>query len=178
MAGASALICPSPYESLSITLLEGHVVRHARARFIEIGCPGRSLPQEPGGSRLRKPRRVHRVGPADGVERRPAPRAGQNGKRYALTEFSWESVLDRLVRQIDAAAVGARLARGAEPLEDDVGGLRSLEDRRRRSDLLDRLFDDLDARAAFERESRRHHVLLDHRFAAGAEQGVRRYREA
>ena len=29
---------------------------------------------------------------------------GANGKRYALTEFSWESVLDRLVRQIDAAA--------------------------------------------------------------------------
>ena len=29
---------------------------------------------------------------------------GRNGKRYALTEFSWSSVLDRLVLQIDAAA--------------------------------------------------------------------------
>jgi glycosyltransferase involved in cell wall biosynthesis len=30
---------------------------------------------------------------------------GENGKRYALGQFSWESVLDRLILQIDAAAV-------------------------------------------------------------------------
>jgi glycosyltransferase involved in cell wall biosynthesis len=29
---------------------------------------------------------------------------GAQGRRYALSEFSWETVLDRLVRQIDVAA--------------------------------------------------------------------------
>ena len=32
---------------------------------------------------------------------------GRNGRRYALTEFSWTSVLDRLVTQIDAAAASS-----------------------------------------------------------------------
>lgn len=104
MAGAFALICPSPYESLSITLLEAMshgtpVLASSRSDVLVDHC----LKSNAGLA----------YGAADEfaecirllVLDEPLRRAlGNNGRRYALTEFSWDRVLDRLVRQIDAAA--------------------------------------------------------------------------
>ncbi|MBP6702069.1 MAG: glycosyltransferase family 4 protein [Vicinamibacteria bacterium] len=104
MAGAEALICPSPYESLSITLLEAMsqgtpVLASSRSDVLVDHC----LKSQAGlvyGDPEEFTETVRRL-----VLDEPLRRAlGRNGERYALTEFSWESVLDRLVRQIDAAS--------------------------------------------------------------------------
>jgi len=105
MAGAQALVCPSPYESLSITLLEAlsfgtPVLASSRSDVLVDHC----YKSEAGlayGTPEEFTESVRLL-----VLDEPLRRAlGENGKRYALTEFSWSSVLDRLVRQIDAAAV-------------------------------------------------------------------------
>ena len=104
MAGAEALICPSPYESLSITLLEAMslgtpVLASSRSDVLVDHC----LKSQGGLA----------YGTADEftesvrffvLNERLRRALGASGKRYALTQFSWDSVLDRLVKQIDAAA--------------------------------------------------------------------------
>jgi glycosyltransferase involved in cell wall biosynthesis len=107
MAGAQALICPSPYESLSITLLEAMsfgtpVLASSRSDVLVDHC----LKSNAGlvyGDPEEFTESVRRL-----TLDEPLRRAlGAQGKRYALTEFSWSSVLDRLIRQIDAAATPA-----------------------------------------------------------------------
>jgi glycosyltransferase involved in cell wall biosynthesis len=104
MAGARALICPSPYESLSITLLEAMshgtpVLAASRSDVLVDHCHKSNaglayLTSEEFTESLRRL-----------VLDEPLRRAmGEAGRSYALTRFSWDRVLDRLVRQIDAAA--------------------------------------------------------------------------
>lgn len=104
MAGAEALICPSPYESLSITLLEAMslgtpVLASSRSDVLVDHC----VKSHAGlyyGDALEFTEAVRLM-----VLDAPLRRAlGENGRRYALNEFSWDKVLDRLVAQIDVAA--------------------------------------------------------------------------
>jgi glycosyltransferase involved in cell wall biosynthesis len=104
MAGAAALICPSPYESLSITLLEAMslgtpVLASSRSDVLVDHC----LKSNAGlvyGSPEEFTESVRLLVRDEGLRRA----LGAQGRRYALSEFSWETVLDRLVRQIDVAA--------------------------------------------------------------------------
>lgn len=104
MAGAEALICPSPYESLSITLLEAMsfgtpVLASSRSDVLVDHC----LKSRAGlayGTPEEFTESVRLMVLNEGLRRA----LGENGRRYALTEFSWDSVLDRLIRQIDVAA--------------------------------------------------------------------------
>jgi len=107
MAGAQALICPSPYESLSITLLEAMsfgtpVLASSRSDVLVDHCH-KSEAGLAYGNPEEFTESVRLMVLNEGLRRA----LGENGRRYALTEFSWESVLDRLVRQIDAAAAKA-----------------------------------------------------------------------
>ncbi len=103
MAGASALICPSPFESLSITLLEAlslgtPVLVSSRSDVLVDHC----LKSNAGlayGSPEEFTESVRRMVLDENLRRG----LGANGRRYALTEFSWDRVLERLIRQIDAA---------------------------------------------------------------------------
>lgn len=104
MGGAQALFCPSPYESLSITLLEAMshgtpVLASSRSDVLVDHC----VKSQAGlvyTDALELTEEIRLL-----VMNEPLRRTlGSNGKRYALTQFSWDSVLDRLVRQIDAAA--------------------------------------------------------------------------
>lgn len=104
MAGATALICPSPYESLSITLLEAMsfgtpVLASSRSDVLVDHCH-KSQAGLAYGTPEEFTESVRRLVLDEDLRKA----LGRNGKRYALGEFSWESVLDRLVRQIDAAA--------------------------------------------------------------------------
>ncbi len=106
MAGARAVVCPSPYESLSIVLLEGMALGtpglvNARSPVLEEHCRrsnaglfyadgdefGEALDLLVRNARLR-----------DGL--------GRNGRRYVETEYRWEVVLDRWRALIAAAAAG------------------------------------------------------------------------
>lgn len=110
MAGAEALICPSPYESLSITLLEAMslgtpVLASSRSDVLVDHC----VKSNAGLYYTDAPEFTEAVRLM--VLDAPLRRAlGENGRRYALNEFSWEKVLDRLVAQIDAAAAAPRSA--------------------------------------------------------------------
>jgi glycosyltransferase involved in cell wall biosynthesis len=104
MAGAQALICPSPYESLSITLLESMsfgvpVLASSRSDVLVDHC-FKSQGGLPYADRDEFTEAVRLFVLDEGLRRE----LGESAKRYALTEFSWSSVLDRLIRQIDAVA--------------------------------------------------------------------------
>lgn len=106
MKGAQALLCPSPYESLSITLLESMslgvpVLVSAKSEVLVDHCL-RSNAGLSYGSADEFTEAVRTF-----VLREEVRRAlGERGRTYALTQFSWERVLDRLVRQIDAVTGG------------------------------------------------------------------------
>lgn len=101
MSGAQFLVCPSPYESLSITLLEAMavgtpVLASSRSDVLVDHClkSNAGLAYGTGDEFVETLRMM--------VLDEPLRRAlGQNGRRYALTQFGWDSVLDRLIRQID-----------------------------------------------------------------------------
>jgi glycosyltransferase involved in cell wall biosynthesis len=108
MASAQALICPSPYESLSITLLEAMslgtpVLASSRSDVLVDHCHKSQAGFVYGTSE--EFTEATRLMVLDEPLRRAL---GENGKRYALTEFSWESVLDRLIGQVDAASAPSR----------------------------------------------------------------------
>jgi glycosyltransferase involved in cell wall biosynthesis len=103
MAGARAVVCPSPYESLSIVLLEG----------MALGTPGLVNARSPV---LEEHCRRSNAGLfyADGDEYAEAmellARAdrlrdalGANGRRYVEAEYRWDAVLDRWRALIEAA---------------------------------------------------------------------------
>lgn len=104
MAGAQALICPSPYESLSITLLEAMalgtpVLASSRSDVLVDHCHK----SEAGlvyGTAEELTESVRMLV----LDERLRVALGRNGRLYALSQFSWESVLERLIGQIDAAA--------------------------------------------------------------------------
>ena len=104
MVGAQALICPSPYESLSITLLEAMslgtpVLVSSRSDVLVDHCH-KSEAGLAYGSAEEFTEEVRLLVLNERLRRA----LGRNGRRYALTQFGWDSVLDRLVGQIDAAA--------------------------------------------------------------------------
>lgn len=105
MAGAQALICPSPYESLSITLLEAMslgtpVLASSRSDVLVDHClKSHAGLAYAGAEEFTESLRLMVL---DESLRRSL---GANGRRYALSEFSWDRVLDRLVKQIDVASM-------------------------------------------------------------------------
>jgi glycosyltransferase involved in cell wall biosynthesis len=104
MAGARAIICPSPYESLSIVLLEGFA----------LGTPALASALSPvlvdhcvrsqGGLFYSTSAEFHEA--LDLIVRRPALGAalGANGRRYVEQNYRWSVVLDRYRQLIDAVA--------------------------------------------------------------------------
>jgi glycosyltransferase involved in cell wall biosynthesis len=107
MAGARAVVCPSPYESLSIVLLEG----------LALGTPGLVNARSPV---LEEHCRRSNAGLfyADGDEYAEAldllvrderlhDALGGSGRRYVAAEYRWDVVLERW-RALIAAAGGAR----------------------------------------------------------------------
>jgi glycosyltransferase involved in cell wall biosynthesis len=106
MAGAAAVVCPSPYESLSIVLLEALALGtpalvNASSAVLKEHC----LRSNAG------------LFYADGDEfaealdllvREPALRAtlGANGRRYVEAGYRWSAVLDRWRALLDAVSAG------------------------------------------------------------------------
>jgi glycosyltransferase involved in cell wall biosynthesis len=107
IAGAVAVVCPSPYESLSIVLLEG----------LSLGTPGLV---NAGSAVLKEHCLRSNAGlyyaDADEYaealdllvrERRLRDALGANGRRYVDAEYRWSVVLDRWRSLIERAARGA-----------------------------------------------------------------------
>ena len=108
LAGAHAVVCPSPFESLSIALLEGLALRtpglvNARSEVLKEHClrSGASLFYEDGDEYAEA---------LDLLARDASLRTalGASGRRYVETEYRWDVVLDRW-RGLIRAAAGARL---------------------------------------------------------------------
>ncbi len=104
MAGARAIVCPSPYESLSIVLLEG----------LALGTPALVSARSPvlvdhcvrsrAGLYYSTGNEFHEA--LDLIVRRPALGAalGANGRSYVSESYRWGVVLDRYRQLIDAVA--------------------------------------------------------------------------
>lgn len=108
LAGAHAVVCPSPYESLSIALLEGFALStpglvNARSDVLKQHClrSGAGLFYENGDEYAEA---------LDLVARDASLREalGASGRRYVEVEYRWEVVLERW-RSLIRAAAGARL---------------------------------------------------------------------
>ena len=96
MSGAQALICPSPYESLSITLLEAMslgtpVLASSKSDVLVDHCH-----QSQAGLVYGTPEEFTESLRLLVLGEKLRRALGANGRRYALTQFSWPSVLDRL----------------------------------------------------------------------------------
>jgi glycosyltransferase involved in cell wall biosynthesis len=111
LAGARAVVCPSPYESLSIVLLEA----------LAHGTPALASAASPvlRDHCVRSRAGLHYAGEDEFVEcldllvREPELRAalGANGRRYVGEGYRWEVVLDRYRGLIEAVAPAARARR-------------------------------------------------------------------
>jgi glycosyltransferase involved in cell wall biosynthesis len=108
LAGARAVVCPSPYESLSIALLEGFALStpglvNARSDVLKEHClrSGAGLFYEDGEEYAEALDLVARDAPL-----REA--LGASGRRYVEAEYRWDVVLERW-RELIRAAAGARI---------------------------------------------------------------------
>jgi glycosyltransferase involved in cell wall biosynthesis len=106
MAGASAVVCPSPYESLSIALLEGLALGtpglvSARSAVLEEHC-------RRSNAGLFYADADEYVEAADALVRDPRLRAalGANGRSYVAAEYRWDVVLERWRALLEAAGAG------------------------------------------------------------------------
>ena len=104
VAGASVVVCPSPYESLSIVLLEGFALgtpalASARSPVLKDHCL-----RSQGGLYYSCAEEFSEA--LDLLVRNPDLRhaLGQNGRRYVLENYRWEAVLARYRSLIEAAA--------------------------------------------------------------------------
>jgi len=108
LAGARVVVCPSPFESLSIALLEAFALGtpglvNARSEVLKEHClrSGAALFYEDGDE----------YGEAMDVIARDASlrdALGASGRRYVEIEYRWDAVLDRW-RGLVRAAAGGRL---------------------------------------------------------------------
>ena len=104
MAGARAVLCPSPFESLSIVLLEGFALgtpalASARSPVLKDHCL-----RSQGGLYYSS---AEEFGEAlDLLVREPRLREalGENGRRYVRESYRWETVLARYRELIEAVA--------------------------------------------------------------------------
>jgi glycosyltransferase involved in cell wall biosynthesis len=108
MAGARAIVCPSPYESLSIVLLEGFALGtpglvSARSAVLEEHCwrSNAGLFYADGDEYVE-------AMAALASEDRLREALGANGRRYVEEEYRWDVVLVRW-RALLKAAAGGRL---------------------------------------------------------------------
>jgi glycosyltransferase involved in cell wall biosynthesis len=106
LAGAHAVVCPSPFESLSIALLEAFALGtpglvNARSEVLKEHClrSGAALYYEDGDEYaetlelLARDSRLHAA-------------LAESGRRYVAAEYRWDVVLDRWRALIRAAAGG------------------------------------------------------------------------
>ena len=106
LAGAAVVLCPSPFESLSIALLEGFSfgvpgLVNARSAVLQDHCRRAN-----GGLYYEN---ADEFGEALGLLLRDQAlrRAlGENGRRYVRDNYRWETVLARYRELIEAAAAG------------------------------------------------------------------------
>ena len=98
LEAATVVVCPSPYESLSLLALEAHVGRHAGPGQRPQRRARRALRAQQRRAVVRRPRRIRRVPePADG-RRAPARRAGPERPRLR----PWELSVGRRARKVRA----------------------------------------------------------------------------
>lgn len=104
MAGAQAIVCPSPYESLSIVLLEGlalgvPALANARSAVLKEHClrSGAGLFYEDGDEYVEAIDLLVR-------DARLREALGAAGRPYVDAEYRWDSVLDRWRSLISAVA--------------------------------------------------------------------------
>jgi glycosyltransferase involved in cell wall biosynthesis len=108
LAGAEVVLCPSPYESLSIVLLEGlaagvPALVNARSPVLEEHClrSGGGLFYQDGEEFAEA---LHRLWSDPGLR----TALGQAGRRYVLESYRWEKVLARYRELIAAVAAADR----------------------------------------------------------------------
>jgi glycosyltransferase involved in cell wall biosynthesis len=100
MAGASAVVCPSPYESLSIVLLEGMaygtpVLATARSAVLEDHCR-----RSNGGLFYRDAGEFAEALDLLVTRRELARALGENGRHYVAEGFRWDVVMEKYRRAI------------------------------------------------------------------------------
>ena len=108
LAGARAVVCPSPFESLSIVLLEGFALgtpalASARSPVLKDHCV-----RSQGGLYYSGAQEFSEA--LDLIVREPRLRLalGENGRRYVRENYRWDAVLARYRRLIEAAAGSPR----------------------------------------------------------------------
>jgi len=104
MAGASAVVCPSPYESLSIVLLEAMaygtaVLATERSAVLEDHCR-----RSNGGLFYRDAGEFAEALDLLVTRGELARALGENGRRYVAEGFRWELVMDKYRRTIAAVS--------------------------------------------------------------------------
>jgi glycosyltransferase involved in cell wall biosynthesis len=116
LAGARAVICPSPYESLSIVLLEGMALgapalASARSPVLLDHCL-RSNGGLPYASRAEFVESLDLLVREEGLRRA----LGENGRAYVESQYRWDVVLARykeLIARVSESPGRARIVRGA-----------------------------------------------------------------
>jgi glycosyltransferase involved in cell wall biosynthesis len=104
MAGARVLVCPSPFESLSIVLLEGFALgtpalTNARSEVLRDHCL-----RSNGGLYYESAEEFAEA--LDLLVSRPdlARRIGEQGRRYVAEHYRWPQVVERYRALIDSVA--------------------------------------------------------------------------
>jgi glycosyltransferase involved in cell wall biosynthesis len=108
LAGARVVVCPSPFESLSIALLEGLALGtpglvNARSEVLKEHClrSGAALYYADGDEYVESMDLVARDGSLHAA-------LGASGRRYVQAEYRWDVVVDRW-RELIRAAAGGRI---------------------------------------------------------------------